>query len=180
MANAKGKGSSFERQVSKDLSRWISDGERSDLFWRSSQSGGRATIMYRKGENAKSQVGDLSAIDYLGMAFMQHFSIECKHYKTLDLHQIPLNQKGNFCNHWRKAKKEAEQHGKSCMMISKQNHLDTLLVLDTTGYELMRQTSFGGVKLHTLVRATVPPLRMRIFLYKEFLATVNPSIFREM
>ena len=37
------KGGAWEREFSKYLSLWITEGERDDVFWRSSQSGGRAT-----------------------------------------------------------------------------------------------------------------------------------------
>jgi len=56
------KGSEFERWFAKQLSLWWSqewDEPRDDLFWRTSQSGGRSTVRARKGLGTKGHVGDI-------------------------------------------------------------------------------------------------------------------------
>ena len=78
----KQKGSSFERKICKELSLWITDGERDDLFWRSSNSGGRATIVAVDGTR-HTQSGDISAIHPLGHAFTETFVVECKHHRCI-------------------------------------------------------------------------------------------------
>ncbi|MBM3120244.1 MAG: hypothetical protein FJ006_12010, partial [Chloroflexi bacterium] len=57
------KGASFERDISRQLSLWWTHGERDDVFWRSSMSGGRATVRAKKGQKTAYQNGDITATD---------------------------------------------------------------------------------------------------------------------
>lgn len=78
----RGKGSGFEREISKLLSRWWSKGlgqpEREDIFWRSSQSGGRATQRRKKGKDTFGSYGDIAAVDPIGAPLIEMFTIELK------------------------------------------------------------------------------------------------------
>ena len=58
-----GKGSGFERELSKQMSLWWSGGERDDLVWRTSQSGGRATQRAKQAIRTKYGYGDLTFTD---------------------------------------------------------------------------------------------------------------------
>lgn len=73
-----GKGSSFEREICKMLSLWWTGGERDDVFWRSSQSGGRATIRKRTGKTTAGSYGDIAAIDVIGAPLLQYITFELK------------------------------------------------------------------------------------------------------
>jgi len=72
------KGSGFEREVAKALSMWWSSYERDDIFWRSSNSGGRATARRKRGKTTQGQAGDIAATDPVGAPLMRWLSIECK------------------------------------------------------------------------------------------------------
>jgi hypothetical protein len=74
----KQKGSDFERQICKDLSLWWSGGERDDIFWRTSLSGGRATVRRKSGKKTDLQCGDISAIDPYGVPLIQQVTFELK------------------------------------------------------------------------------------------------------
>ena len=50
-SNPKEKGSSNERKLSRQLSLWFTNGESDDIFWRSTNSGGTATIRGKKEKN---------------------------------------------------------------------------------------------------------------------------------
>ncbi len=76
--NNKAKGSSFERVISKKLSLWWTNNEKEDVFWRTSNSGGRATVRGQKGKKTCNQHGDLCAIDPIGEPFLKMFAIEIK------------------------------------------------------------------------------------------------------
>ena len=67
------KGSAFEREISKSLSLWYTEGERDDIFWRSSQSGGRATTRAKKGKKTAASYGDITALDNRGEPFTDLF-----------------------------------------------------------------------------------------------------------
>ena len=72
----KGKGSAFERMISKQLSLWWTNGERDDVFWRTSNSGGRATVRGKR--KTFGQYGDMQATDPLGQPLMDLCTIELK------------------------------------------------------------------------------------------------------
>ena len=59
------KGSEFERDVSKQISNWITDDERDDVLWRSQASGARAKTRAKKNKTLQGQYGDLAATDKL-------------------------------------------------------------------------------------------------------------------
>ena len=72
------KGSSYERELCKTLSRWWTKGERDDVFWRSSGSGARAKVRGRAGTQTMGQHGDIAATDPIGAPFIDAFTIEAK------------------------------------------------------------------------------------------------------
>lgn len=78
MANGAKKGSSFERKICKRLSLWWTGGERDDVFWRSSQSGGRATQRAKSGKRTYGSYGDIAAVDPIGEPLLKLFTIELK------------------------------------------------------------------------------------------------------
>lgn len=61
--NSKNKGNGFEREMCRKLSLWWSNGERDDLLWRSSNSGGRATMRSKKKKTTTGHYGDIAACD---------------------------------------------------------------------------------------------------------------------
>ncbi len=73
-----GKGSGFEREICKILSRWWSDGEDDGIFWRTSQSGGRATTRAKQGRKTKNSCGDVCAIDPVGQPLLDLITVEIK------------------------------------------------------------------------------------------------------
>lgn len=89
-----GKGSSFERLICKRLSMWLTKGTRDDIFWRSSQSGGRATFRAQKGKTTFGSYGDIAAVDPLGLPLLKVFTIELKRGKSHG-HPEDLVDRGN-------------------------------------------------------------------------------------
>lgn len=76
------KGSDFERELCKLLSKWwswgVCDTVRDDIFWRSSQSGGRATQRLKSGRTTFGSYGDIAAVDPIGQPLLKMFTIELK------------------------------------------------------------------------------------------------------
>ena len=72
------KGASFERQICATLSRWWTNGQRDDVFYRSSNSGGRAKTRSRQGKGTFGQYGDVQATDPIGQPLMDLCVIELK------------------------------------------------------------------------------------------------------
>lgn len=75
------KGGQWEREFSVFLSEWAVPG-RSDLFWRSQNSGARATVRARKGLKTAGQASDIAATDPLGLPFTQLITLELKNGYT--------------------------------------------------------------------------------------------------
>lgn len=120
---SKQKGAGFERQIAKTLSLWLSHGDRDDLLWRSSLSGGRATLQVQSGNTVGNQSGDLSPIGAEAMDFSQYFTVECKHYKDIFLTDIVygLRKGDGIGKFWEQAKNDADQAEKFPLLIAKQN-----------------------------------------------------------
>ena len=77
------KGAAFERDICRRLSMWWSgDKDRDDIFWRSSQSGGRATERAKKGKRTFGSYGDIAAVDPLGLPLLKFFTFELKRGRT--------------------------------------------------------------------------------------------------
>jgi hypothetical protein len=72
------KGSNFEREISKRLGLWWSNGERDDIFWRTSASGARAKIRSYSSQKTFGQYGDIQAIDPIGQPLLDLMTIEIK------------------------------------------------------------------------------------------------------
>lgn len=151
----KNKGSSFERIICHELSMWISRGEHDDLFWRSSMSGGRATVMFKKGGTNRSQCGDITAIHPDGNPLVDKFLISCKFYKSLNIEGALLGNKGGLTAFWIECVLEAKQHNKLPMLICKQNGTqpficlndDGVTYLQVRGKEIAQLPIAGGVQI---------------------------------
>lgn len=103
-----GKGSSFERLICKQLSRWWSEGERDDIFWRSSQSGGRATQRAKSGRKTYGSYGDIAATDPIGEPLLRFFTIELKIGRSHgDVGDFLDFKDENACHKWSQTLKQA-------------------------------------------------------------------------
>ncbi len=130
----KSKGSSFEREVCVKLSKWISDGKRDDIFWRSAMSGGRATVGSKKNIIRNTQVGDITSVDPLGNKLTNKYIIECKYYKNIHVESLLFGKPKNnsIYEFWIKLNKQCIEFRKDPILIIKQNNLPTLMGIDST------------------------------------------------
>jgi hypothetical protein len=128
--SGKQKGSTFERLICKKLSLLISKGEREDCFWRSAMSGGRATVQFNKGILNKSQAGDVTAIAKEGQWLTDHFVLEVKHYKDLNIPQSLIRNYGNLYSFWVRLKKDSKKYDKAPCLIARQNSFPILVITE--------------------------------------------------
>lgn len=133
----KQKGASFEREVCVMLSKWVTDGRREDVFWRSAMSGGRATVGHRRGKSHAAQVGDISCIHPDGQSFINVFAPECKFYASLD-YQGLLTGKGKLLAFWTEINEQASRYKKRPFLIARQNRLPTYICIDWLGMEELK------------------------------------------
>lgn len=115
--NSKAKGGEFERAICKQLSLWVTKGEKIDVFWRSAMSGGRATIA----KGLVRQAGDITAVAEEGHWLVHNFYLECKHLKNITLDSL-LKGKGELINIWNKTVLEAVKYNRIPVLIFRQNN----------------------------------------------------------
>ena len=72
------KGGGYEREFCKELSLWWTNHDRDDVFWRSSQSGGRATTRRKQGKSTANSYGDIAATDAIGHPLIDLITFELK------------------------------------------------------------------------------------------------------
>lgn len=125
----KQKGNSYEILVSRQLSKFLTEGNRDDLFWRSSNSGGRQTVRAKKGIDTHNQAGDICNTHPDGELFMEVFVLECKHYRDINLWSLFTETKGNTIMGWwdvhLEKSKEVKKHP---ILIIRQNHKPDLFI----------------------------------------------------
>lgn len=155
------KGSAFEREICKKLSIWWAG--REDIFWRSSQSGGRATQRAKFGKRTAGSYGDITALDHKGRLLLKAFTIELKrgYPKAIPGDLLDSNGSKNLWAQWlMQARRSAEQaRSKGWMLIAKRNHRVPMVYLD-----------YGSVKALSKFPIT----------YKHFLSTAPTARFHVM
>jgi hypothetical protein len=135
------KGSAFEREICKQLSQWWSDDEtRDDIFWRSSQSGGRATRRTKQGKTTYGSYGDIAAVDPIGDPLIKAFTIELKRGSSYGSPGDLLDHSGDCTKHpWVKCLQQAirshvEAGSRSWLLICKRDRKLPVVYLPTQTY----------------------------------------------
>lgn len=173
-----GKGSAFEREFCRLLSRWWTGGERDDCFWRTSNSGGRATVRGRKGQGTAGQYGDIAATDDCGAPLLKVFAFELKRgYNRATLHDLldrPKRAKTQSYEAWiAQARRSAEQAGSlDWMIVHKRDLREPLCVLGPTAAHRL-----GLVQASSLV---VEGYSAAVLGLSDFLAGVDPVDVRKL
>lgn len=182
------KGTPFERDSCKNLSLWWTNGNRDDVFWRTSQSGGRATIRNKGGKATKNQYGDVQATDPIGQPLIDLCTIELKKgYSSstfFDLvDKILKGQKLTYCEFIKQAIEQQKNAGSwSWLLITKSDYKETLVAMPITLKRLL-------IKAKSKVNSCYPQTTMQFMLndspskifvttLNEFMDNVNPLCFR--
>lgn len=128
----KKKGSQFEREVCKALSMWISRNTKSDLFWRSAISGGRATVAHKKGTDLARQAGDITATAEEGYPFIELFFVECKRVSTLGITNFVYNRSCPIRTFWTIACQQALRHNRAPMVIAQEDRGEIIVLMQSS------------------------------------------------
>ena len=121
--NGKQSGNSFEREWAKKISLWITNGERNDCLWRTSNSGGKATVT-----GSDTQCGDLHAVRPEAQPFCDLFSIELKNYKPIQLFHFG-RPTFELYKWWVQAENDAERSNRIPFVIFNAKHIGQYFVL---------------------------------------------------
>lgn len=120
--NPKQKGGSYEREIAKKLSLWVTNSASDDIFWRSAMSGGRGTL-----GKSKNAVGDICAIDPRGAKICRELFFECKHLKEASLDNA-IRGTGPIYDFWKTAVAQAKSHQRFPVLLVKKNNLPDLFI----------------------------------------------------
>lgn len=125
------KGSAYERDFAKKLSLWFTYGERDDIFWRSSQSGGRATTRAKIGKSTANQYGDITATDPIGQCLIDNVTIELKRgYNNHSLMDVLYDKQNSLYSFIEQARTQAENAGtKYWWLIHKPDRRNPLIYI---------------------------------------------------
>lgn len=127
------KGQSYERELCKLLSLWVTEGADEDVFWRTAMSGGRATVMGRKGVRVR-QAGDICAVSPEGFAFCDRFFVELKSRNPANTNLVGFlfKETGPLVGWWLKTQAQAREHGnREPMLICRVNRVPHFIVTRT-------------------------------------------------
>lgn len=179
-----GKGADFERYIAKMLGKWWTNGERDDIFWRTSQSGGRATIRKRQGKGTKNQDGDLCATDPIGQPLIDKTTIELKvGYNGWSLKEII--DKKHKCNtqleaFFEQCEREKDSQGKQCWwLITKQDRRELLIFMNHEFWKWLKQRISlpEDVSLIFILHSKFGYIH--VMNLEKFLEIVKPELFYE-
>lgn len=123
---SKAKGNRFERFIAKELSLWLSNGENKNLLWRTHGSGAR---------KVEGAYGDIGILTSEGHIFTDIFSVECKHYKSIDLlSELDIGEKGkqstDLRKWWYQCCNDAFENNKLPLLIFKRNNYSPYVLLE--------------------------------------------------
>ena len=183
------KGGQFERDICKQLSLWWTRNERDDVFWRTSQSGGRATTRRKKGMSTSDSSGDLQAQSTVGRAFTRHFLVEIKRGYSQKLSpservgilpildNLPTQKREPvLLEWWRKALKECiEDNRKWPMIIFKRDRSQTCIVISQALYrQLVKKNKLYK---YDIIGIAVWDVEIYVLRFEEFLQWCSPRHF---
>lgn len=149
--NGKNKGNRFEILISKLLSEWWSGGVDSDLFYKSQNSGARATQRHSSivsnfpnknniiERELYDQFGDISSSDPKTNLFISKFCVEVKHYKDVNIWSLFTESKSGLYSFWQQCKRDSEICKKHPFMVVRQNFKPILLAIDFETSSLLQK-----------------------------------------
>lgn len=173
------KGGSFEREVSVDLTIWLTGKRKPYVYWRMPGSGGLATIH----EECKDLTGDIRAIKPYAQFLTDKFSIECKtgYPKTNFWQLFKKIKKFDIKDFWQQTCRDADKSDKYPMLIfRKKGQQKVVCIRDLEDLNLtfkipeLRQLPTLGVRFGENLPAMV------VYDFQDFFNLVNPKDIKEL
>lgn len=176
---SKAKGANFEREVCRELSEWVSTGKADDLFWRSSMSGGRATLGRKKGVIRENVTGDLVVVATTGLyaerarCLLAAVAVEAKHLATIGLRSLILANTGPL----RSALDQTAPTLKHPLVVARANHRATVIITTAALYDTLIHPNTPILAARLLIPTSTGSLRnLVIITAKTFYNTADPVI----
>ena len=118
--NPGAKGSQFERDMCRRLTKWMTGEEKPEVVWRSSTSGAKATMEHKAGRRSHMG-GDIVAIHPKGQWLTEMFSLEFKNRKSFGSLPLLFLNRAAVLDWWDQCVSDAKAQGKIPWMIFKEN-----------------------------------------------------------
>ena len=178
------KGGEFERKMAKEISKWWTDGERDDIFWRTAGSGGRATVRAKQGKSTAGGCGDLTATDPSGFPLIDLCTIELKKgYNAWTLKELIDSNKKNcellgFVQQCERERKEADIE--CWLLITKQDRKETLLFFDDAFKSVLKEIGCSLAKWDDHIMLSCRKTRFYAVKWNEFARRVKPQMIIDL
>ena len=169
----KAKGSAFERDVAKILTKWSSGQNKEYWFWRSPSSGAVSTINEGNGEIS----GDIIAIKPEGTFLTSKFSIEVKvGYPTSNFHKHLKKVKNDeIRSFWYQCVYDASRAEKLPMLIYKKKQYNALIGISVINEKL------NGISSITMTWDDHEDLpSCHFYDFEEFLTVITPEDIKNL
>lgn len=175
------KGGQFERDFSTQLSLWWTKGQNDSVFWRTSNSGGRATVRQQKGKFTYGQFGDITSIDPIGEPLVRYMIFELKRgYPKADITRLidkPKKAKEEIYEEWiRKSMKNAKQSNcpSWCIVHKKDRREATITLPSDIAGRLLNNYKFNFIEV------ILDGINVIYFKLDDFFKNVNPNTIKEI
>ena len=178
------KGSAFEREVCKILSYWASEGEHDDWYWRSSQSGGRATQRAKSGKRTVNSYGDIAPQCPEAEWFTKMFCIECKKGYTKDTDVLSLidskQAEPTLVAHFNQCKRDKEEAGsRHELVIFKRDRKKACIMVSLLAINEL-ETLFGNYPKSIITFEAGNKPDLAIMLMEDFFEWIDPITLKEI
>jgi len=179
------KGPNFERDICKQLSLWWTDGERDDVFWRTSGSGARATTRRKKDIKTKYEYGDVAFTDPVGQPLIDTFLIELKRGYTNGISVLYLLDKkaGNdalLLEWWKKAEEERKfAKRKYSIIIFRRNKREACILMERSLADILESECGNDSMLYITINLKTKDM-FDIFLLSDFLNWVSAETIKNL
>lgn len=181
MAKGHGKGGQFERDTSRMLSMWLSNGEDDSWVWRTSQSGGRATQRAKKGKKTSGAYGDLTFTDSRAEWLFELFVLELKrgYSGTNALDLIDSRKKEpELLAFWNQCNRDREEANRPySMVILKRDRKSICCMIHVSLFTKLKQVAgnFIGKELSFKLNND----KVVLMLFEEFLNWLDPETVKQ-
>lgn len=178
------KGSRFERRICNQLSLWWSEGKDDSLFWRTSNSGGRATTRAKKSKDTANAHGDIAATDPSSQPLIDFITLELKRgynkFTIQDLLDKPAGAKEQKHEEWFRKAIQSSKLSKSShwMVIVQRDRREALAFFSWSLAQELHLSCDTPLKLQ--VKVGIIKVVIVCIPLKEFLSNVKPEQIRRL
>lgn len=176
------KGGEFEREFSKLFSLYVTEGKRTDVFWRSSQSGGRATVRAKSGQKTEGSYGDITCLDGDFAYVTQALCFELKRgYNGSSIQDLvdSAKKEPEFIAFWKQCERDKTVGGRLfCFVVVKRDRKKTVLLIDRSFQNKISQKV--GARLYNRIDIDFQGLRLSMITLQDFLDAVPAYAFLEI